>query len=395
MARFCPVCGKNVDIESFKKYGKCSACYYAEHPVFKIPDKDRITIQICPICYKFRSTDDTDKAWFIPVEKDFENIWFQAIYQFLITRIVGYEAIEFSIGFTRTPDIPDHGKKNIVHFSLEGIPREELDNEDPPKTRYQDVVLQYSVGACEDCAKKNAGYHNAVIQIRTSIKRPSNGDQIARVVDEIKRLAQKSDFHGLEQIASIDEVAGGVDLKILSKKFGKSAAYHVKRTFCIDLKESFKVTGPDWETGGSLKRLFYGIRLHSFLVGDVLVIPSKPREPHVITKILPETIHLMSLATGRIDHAKPEDLTGESIVFKVDSDDPATFQVVSINGADNTVNLMNTSTYEEVITNPQPWQGTFKENGTINGIVHEGITFLFPQHASSKPEDEDDAGGNL
>ncbi len=219
-------------------------------------------------------------------------------------------------------------------------------------------------------------------------------DLSALVVDEINRLALKSDFHGLHQVASIDEVPGGVDLKILSKKFGKSAAYHLKKTFCIDLKESFKVTGPDWETGGSLKRLFYAIRLHSLLAGDVVLLPSRPGEPLFITKILPETVHLMSLLTGRTDHAKPEALSSDTFVFKVDSDTPATFQVISINNADGTVNLMNTDTYEEIVTRPGPWLGELEEGGTVAGFVHEGTALFFPRASTAVPGNDDSRGGD-
>ncbi len=393
MDRFCPICGKVVDLESIKKYGKCAPCYYADNPVFKI-EKERIGIQVCPECRKFRSTETADKAWFVPVEKDMSNIWFQAIYQFMITKVQGHEGIEFFIDITRTPDDIEHGKKKNVIFSVEGIPNDELESEDPPTTKYDNLMLQYSMGTCEDCAKKSAGYHNAVIQIRTSMKRPSNDEQVARVVDEINRLALKSDFHGLHQVASIDEVPGGVDLKILSKKFGKSAAYHLKKTFCIDLKESFKVTGPDWETGGSLKRLFYAIRLHSLLAGDVVLLPSRPGEPLFITKILPETVHLMSLLTGRTDHAKPEALSSDTFVFKVDSDTPATFQVISINNADGTVNLMNTDTYEEIVTRPGPWLGELEEGGTVAGFVHEGTALFFPRASTAVPGNDDSRGGD-
>jgi len=125
MNRFCPVCSKTVSLEEIKKYTTCKACYDKEHPLFTL-EKNSIFVQICPTCLRYRNIDGDDKAWNVPEAKVYKEIWIQALYHFLVTRIPGHEKLDFFIDFKHEPDVLDSGRKKVVWLELTGREREEV-----------------------------------------------------------------------------------------------------------------------------------------------------------------------------------------------------------------------------------------------------------------------------
>nr|MDO8110281.1 NMD3-related protein [Candidatus Sigynarchaeota archaeon] len=394
MNRFCPVCGKTVSLEDIKKYdGTCKTCYYKNHPLFTM-EKKSLFIQICPQCLKYRNIEESDKAWYIPERKEYKDVWFQAIHHFLISKIKGSDALDFFIDPTHEPSVIDSGKKKIVWLELTGRSRPEGTEGEEPREEIVKIQLKYSVGTCNDCAQKHVGYHNSLIQLRSGMKRVENEQRIADLKQDILDFASRSDFHGTNQITSVEDVSGGVDIKLMSKQLGKNITNYVRKKYCVDVKESFKIAGPDKETGGNLTRTFYGIRLYSFVPGDVLLFEKKG-EPCMILRVTSAMAHLVSLVTGRIEHAKPDTFTEEDLIFQVNKDDPIEFQVVSLNEQDATMNLMRTDTYEERVENFKEWLGIEQEEDIIKGFFFADKLYLFPlaqvvdhDKGGAEPDDE-------
>jgi NMD protein affecting ribosome stability and mRNA decay len=361
-----------VSLDEIKKYTTCKACYNKEHPLFTL-GKQSLFIQICPTCMKYRNIEENDKAWYVPEAKVFKEVWMQAIYHFLVPKISSNEKLDFFIDFTREPDVLDSGRKKVVWFDLTGRERDA----DEPREATETVQLTYSVGTCSDCAQKRAGYHNSVIQLRTGIKRPENESIIEQMQHDVEVLAAQTDFHGTTQVTSIEPVPGGVDIKLASKRLGKVIAGHLRKKYCVEIKESFKLIGIDKETGTNLTRLFYGIRLLPFLPGDVLLLP-RTGEPCLVLKITSSMVHLVSLVSGKVEHTKPEAFTEESIVFQPSKGNLVEFEVVSLNESDGTMNLMNLATYEERVEALRPWLGIGTEGAKITGFFFEDTLFFFP-----------------
>ncbi len=372
MNRFCPVCSKTVSLEEVKKYTTCKACYNKEHPLFTL-GKNSLFIQICPTCMKYRSVDEDDKAWYVPESKVYKEVWIQAIYHFLVARIPGHEKLDFFIDFKHEPDVLDSGRKKDVWLELTGRERDEAD----PREVMVAVQLRYSVGSCNDCAQKRVGYHNSVIQLRTGMKRAENDSMIEQMRHDVEVLAAQTEFHGTSQVTSIEAVPGGVDIKLASKKLGKVIAGQLRKKYCVEIKESFKLVGIDKETGTGSTRQFYGIRLLPFLPGDVLLLP-RSGEPCLVLKITSAMVHLVSLASGKVEHAKPEAFTEESMVFQSGKDTLAQFQVLSLNELDGTMNLMDLTTFEERVEALRPWLGLDTEGITITGFYFGDLLYLIP-----------------
>ncbi|MBN2150206.1 MAG: hypothetical protein JW839_02050 [Candidatus Lokiarchaeota archaeon] len=372
MNRFCPICSKTVSLDEIKRYKTCKACYDKEHPLFTL-GKGSLAIQICPTCMRYRSIDEEDKAWNVPAVKAYKEVWIQAIYQFIVARIPGHEKLDFFIDFKHEPGVLDSGRKKVVWLELAGRERDEAE----PREATAMVQLLYSVGTCNECAQKRVGYHNSVIQLRAGMKRAKSDAMIEQMRHDVELLAAQTHFHGTAPVTSIERVPGGVDIKLASKKLGKVVAGQLRKKYCVGIKESFKLVGVDKGTGADLTRQFYGIRLLPFFPGDVLLLP-RSGEPCLVLKTTSAMIHLLSLASGKVEHAKPEAFTEESIVFRSETDQLSQFQVVSLDEADGTMNLMDLATYEERVEALRPWLGVEADGGTITGFHFADSLYLIP-----------------
>ncbi|MFX0102597.1 MAG: NMD3-related protein [Candidatus Hodarchaeota archaeon] len=380
MDRFCPKCGKIMDLEVLKRYGKCASCYYDEHPLFTI-ENPQIRIQICPVCFKFRNLDENEKIWHVPDKKNYKDVWIQAIYYFLINNIENNMDLDFFIDFTRIPDVLDSGKKKKVEVLITGMNRVDgMGNADDKKidliTREENITLTYSIGSCNDCGLKKVGYHNSVVQVREDSRREDSEMVLEKVVKEAISFSEAHPYRGSSPIASIKDVAGGKDIMLFSKNFGKTLANHLKKKFCATIKESFKVVGPDKTTGGNLTRMFFSVRLFPFRVGDVFFF-EKSRGPELIHKITPDMIHLKSLIDGKVTHTRHETFNSDFLLFENNSPYIKDFQIVSIND-DDTLNLMSLDNYEEFISFYYEWYGIKDENQNVKGFFYDNKLFLIP-----------------
>lgn len=374
--RFCPVCGKAVSFDEVKKFGNCRSCYFKSHPLFTL-EKKSLFIQICPTCLKYRNLEEYDKAWYVPEQKDYKSVWSQAIYHFLVSKIKVSDDIDFSIDFTHEPEVLDSGKKKIVWLELVGKTRDESGDPDNYREESTRIQLRYSIGTCNDCAQKRVGYHNSVIQLRAGMKRAEMDDLIEAMKQDIIEFTSRAEYHGTNQITGIEDVPGGIDIKFMSKPLGKTVANHLRKKYCVDVKESFRITGPDKEKGGNMSRSFHAIRLYPFLPGDVLLF-KRTGEPCLILRVSPTMVYLISLARGRLEHARPDTFTEDDLIFQVNKDPVVEFHVVSINEQDNTMNLMRLDNYEERVESIKEWLYVEKEGSVIKGFFFADNLYLFP-----------------
>jgi len=385
--RFCPVCGKAVSFDEIKRFGTCRACYYRNHPLFTL-EKKSLFIQICPTCLKYRNLEENDKAWYVPEQKDYKSVWSQAIYHFLVSKIKVSDDIDFAIDFTHEPDVIDSGKKKIVWLELVGKTRDDAVSTDDEREERIRVQMRYSIGTCNDCAQKRVGYHNSVVQLRASMKRSETDELIEEMKKDIIEFTSRTEYHGTNQITGIEEVPGGIDIKFMSKPLGKTVANHLRKKFCVDVKESFRITGPDKEKGGNMSRSFHVIRIYPFLPGDVLLF-KRTGEPCMILKVSPTMVHLISLAKGRLEHARPDTFTEDDLVFQVNKDPHVEFQVVSINEQDDTMNLMRLDNYEERVESIKEWLCVEKEGSVIKGFFFADKLYLFPLEMDLDYDEDD------
>jgi NMD protein affecting ribosome stability and mRNA decay len=363
----------------------CKRCYFADHPLFEVTDTT-LRLQICPNCSRFRQLTDNEKTWQIADKKTLKDILIQSIYFFIITEIEENEDIDFFIDFIELPSNGVVGRKKKARIELVGYPRIEQDeseeNEDQIDATVAPIELIYSMGMCPDCAQIRAGYHNSVLQLRVGMHRRENAVLVDQVLAEVQKFAADSEIHGIKQIASIEKVQGGYDLKFVGKNFGSTVVNHLKHLYPGEVKESFKVVRPDKETGGNLKRLFFLFRLYPIFKGDVL-IQDKSDELGLVYRITPKMLHIFLLPSGKVMHIKPSQFDQEMVVFQHGADDPITFEVVSINEDDGTLNLMNMNTYAEKIINNYPWLSVEQEGDVIEAFRYQEVLFFLPKDISA------------
>ncbi|MHA1793577.1 MAG: NMD3-related protein [Promethearchaeota archaeon] len=376
MTRFCPSCGAPLDPATSRKQIFCDECFRKENKGISIEGMD-IRIQICPNCYKFRDLRGNELTWHIPDKKNIQSILIQAIYYFVISKIKNNEAFDFDIQFlTRPTEIPVKRKEKIgVKLVMKPIQSQDL------KQEYQagsvsKIEIQYSFGSCPDCALMKSGYHNSVLQLRAGIKREENEELLNEMVKKIQDLAKQHPYHGLYPISAIENVKGGLDIKLLSKNLGKLLSQKLKKEFCIQIKESFKVIGPDHETGNNLKRLFFSIRLFSFFEGDVFDFNDN-KGPVLITKVNPEMVELLLLESGKIEHVKPDKFKRENLIFQANHDAKVKFQVISRDN-DGTILLLNLENYQESEVFAGEWLGVEKSTDFVEGFRYRGKIYIYP-----------------
>jgi NMD protein affecting ribosome stability and mRNA decay len=370
--RFCGVCGKVVSLETFRKYGICKTCWSTSHPLFTI-DKKSLFIQICPGCYRYRNIDENDKEWCVPGVKAYKEIWIHAINHFIINRVEGHKDFDFFMDFKHEPSTLDSGRKKVVWLEMTGRDRDATD----PREETINFQLKYSVGVCHDCAQKRVGYHNSVLQLRKGMKRPELDKMIGEMMHDVDVIASQSEYRSGDQVTSVEEVTGGIDVKLVSKRLGKVVAGQLRKKYCVAIDESFKLTGIDKETGTGQSRAFYVVRLSAFVPGDVLLI-EKSGEPGLVVRLTSAVIHLISLVSGRLEHIKPESFSEESFMYQAGKDNITEFEVVSLNEADGTMNLMRSDNFEEHVEAMKPWLGVNREGDTIKGFFFADKLYLLP-----------------
>ena len=385
MGRFCPVCGRSVGQAILKKYHMCRPCYFIDHPLFELNDTT-MRLQICPSCSRFRQLADNEKTWQIADKKTLKDILIQSIYFFIISEIEENENIDFFIDFIELPSNGVVGRKKKAIIELVGYPRIEEDesgeNEDQIGPTVAPIELIYSMGMCPDCAQVRAGYHNSVLQLRVGMQRKENAELVDQVLAEVQKFASDAEIHGLKQIASIEKVQGGYDLKFVGKNFGSTVVNHLKHLYPGEVKESFKIVRPDKETGGNLKRLFHLFRLYPIFKGDV-VIQDKSDDLGLIYRITPKMVHMFLLPSGKVMHIKPSQFNQEMVIFQHGADETIKFEVVSINKNDGTLNLMNMTSYLEKIITHYPWLSVEQEGDVVEAFRYQEELFFLPKDIST------------
>ncbi|MBD3188581.1 hypothetical protein GF325_17250 [Candidatus Bathyarchaeota archaeon] len=409
MNRFCPSCGKPIDMETLKVHGSCAECRNESSAIFKMSECS-IRIQICPTCHKFRNLNENLKTWYTPDKPSFKDIWIQAIYFFIIASLEDNESYDFFIDFTLVPDMIESGRKKRVEFTITARPHESLpvaeaggiagiesmeeiqdmaavDNlvdragmasmarlPAPPEGR-QKCELLYSVGSCNECALKRAGYHNSVIQLRVGKERPENDRMFKEILAIIDEFSRNHQYQGLHPVSAITDVAGGVDIKLLSRHHGKMISHEIKNQECVKVKESFKVIGPDHETGGNLKRLFFSIRLFPYYPGDVFIIDPS-RGPEMILAVRSRMIEVQSLKDGRRRTVKPDKLDENGLIFQAGYHPLHQFQVVSF--LDDAILLMHSGDFQEREMEMPPWLGITSDTVMVHALQYQDRYYIIP-----------------
>ena len=243
---FCPECGAT-DVEMID--GICKNCFLKKFQLLEIPEN--ISVTICKHC-NAKLEEGKWKDEYIPEE---EIIYRALERNITISDLAENEEIELEI---------DQMRGTIAECYVEAVAT--VLGEDFVEAHTPNVKINYSV--CPDCSKRNAGYYEAVIQLRAD-DRELKEEEINRAEEIINRTLEKQ--FKKDKLAYIPQVAKlkeGNDYYIGSLKSAKKVLEHLKEEFGGTSKESPRLISEDKSTGKGLYRIWISLRLPKFVKED-------------------------------------------------------------------------------------------------------------------------------
>ena len=241
---FCPVCGAT-DVEMVD--GICKNCYLKKFQLMEIPEN--ITVTICKHCNS-KLEEGKWKDEYIPED---EIIYRALENNITLSELAENEEIELEI---------DQMRGTIAECYVEAVAT--VLGEEIVETHTPNVKINYSV--CPDCSKRNAGYYEAVIQLRADNRDLKEGE-IEKAEEIVNRTLNKQ--YKKDKLAYVPQVAKlkeGNDYYIGSLKSAKKVVEHLKEEFGGKIKESPRLISEDKSTGKGLYRIWISLRLPKFEV---------------------------------------------------------------------------------------------------------------------------------
>lgn len=319
---FCVECGKETPI--FRN-GVCISCYLKTHTFTKGPAY--IDIPICVHCnsYKYKNTWASDL---------FDDALQRAIKnEFYISREL--EKVNINTECRDTMD----GKSCRILIS--GF----LDNEKIQEEHTVQVRLKRSV--CDICSKRQGGYYEAIVQIRTTnrtLTKKELEDITKTVVVFVEDLHSKGN-RGLF-ITDIGEEHGGLDFYISEKGAGFNIVKKIQEKYGGEIKKSSKDAGT--KDSRQIHRMTFLIRLPSYKKNDFLILKNSY---FMVSSIRGNKIRLINLSNWEELKLEGKNLEKANIFGGKE----LVKEMIFISQSDKELQLMDPVTYETMeIQKPKP-----------------------------------------
>ncbi|GAA5819222.1 MAG: NMD3 family protein [Methanobrevibacter sp. CfCl-M3] len=249
---FCYLCGKSEILVD----GLCRDCYLKQHHILTVPSN--ISVKICAHCNA----------------KFFDGKWIDAN---LIQEEIIYRAIEDSIIIDPSSENPVIDM-NIIQ--MRGTIAESV-------VEAMDVVFGVEVyethdidvrlikGVCPTCSKRNSNYYEAVIQLRSQMKRIGGEKKDEVDVFIYKYLDKLYLKDKLAYVSQRVEIKEGMDYYIGSLKSCRKLASAIQESFGGVITESERLVTKNRDTGKDIFRFWIAIRLPGFSIGDFIEFEDK------------------------------------------------------------------------------------------------------------------------
>ena len=243
---FCPECG-STDKEMVGDI--CIDCFLKDFQMIEIPK--RIEVQICSHC----NSKLEEGKWSeenIPEE--------EIIYRALERNITIADEVENEIINLEIDQI----RGTIANCFVEVVG--EVHGTQIEETHDSEVKILKTV--CPTCSKLQAGYYEAVIQLRAD-KREIKSEEYAKADEIVERtLIKQSKSDKLAYCPQIAKLKEGYDYYIGSLKSARKVVEALKEEFGGIIKESPRLISEDKSTGKGLYRIWIALRLPKFLKDD-------------------------------------------------------------------------------------------------------------------------------
>ncbi|MDR2874028.1 MAG: hypothetical protein LBV42_04750 [Methanobrevibacter sp.] len=250
---FCYQCGKS---ESKLIEGLCLQCFIKEFSILAIPNE--VSVKVCTYCNATFS-----KGKWINANLDEEEIIYRNIENSIeINPIAKNSIIDMHILQMRGTIA-----ESIVEVRGDVL-KEEIFEE-------HEINVRLKKDICPTCSKRNSGYYEAVIQIRSQARKIDSKQlkEIDMVISKTLEKLYKKDK--LAYIPTKSEIKEGVDYYIGSLKSGRKLALAIKESFGGMITESERLVTKNKSTGKEIYRVWIAIRLPNFNKGDFIKFNNK------------------------------------------------------------------------------------------------------------------------
>jgi nonsense-mediated mRNA decay protein 3 len=250
---FCYQCGKS---ESELIEGLCYECFIKEFSILTVPKE--ISVKICTYCNaKFN-----EGKW-INANLDEEEIIYRSIENSIeINPIAENPIIDMNILQMRGTIAESTVEAKVNIFKKEIYEKHK-------------VNIRLNKDICPTCSKRNSGYYESVIQIRSQVKKIESGQlkEIDMIINKTLEKLYKKDK--LAYIPTKNKIKEGVDYYIGSLKSGRKLALAIKKSFGGMINESERLVTKNKSTGKEIYRVWIAIRLPNFNKGDFIKFNNK------------------------------------------------------------------------------------------------------------------------
>ncbi|WP_407415143.1 60S ribosomal export protein NMD3 [Methanobrevibacter sp.] len=250
---FCPECG-STDKEMVGDI--CIDCFLKDFQMIEIPK--RIEVQICSHC----NSKLEEGKWSeenIPEE--------EIIYRALERNIKIADEVENEIINLEI----DQMRGTIANCFVEVVG--EVHGTQIEETHDSEVKILKTV--CPTCSKLQAGYYEAVIQLRAD-KREIKSEEYSKADEIVERtLIKQSKSDKLAYCPQIAKLKEGYDYYIGSLKSARKVVEALKEEFGGTIKESPRLISEDKSTGKGLYRIWISIRIPEFETDDFVKYEGK------------------------------------------------------------------------------------------------------------------------
>ena len=342
---YCVECGKEIPI--FRD-GVCISCYLKSHTFTKGPAY--IDIPLCVHCnsYKFKNTWASD-LFDDAIQRAIKN-------EFQISKEL--EKVKINTECKETMD----GKscKILISGFLDDV---EIVEEHNVQVRLKRCV-------CDICSKRQGGYYEAIIQIR-STNRSLTKKELVDVTKTVETLVEDLQFKGNRGlfITDMGEEHGGLDFYISEKGTGFSIAKKIQEKYGGEIKKSSKDAG--MKDSRQIRRMTFLIRIPPYKKNDFLFLKNSY---FLITSIHGNKIRLVDLSTWeevKLDGKNLEkvDILGGKELIK---------EMIFVSQSNDEIQLMDSEKYEiKYVKNPRSFK--FKSE-KIKTVWIEDKIFLYPEN---------------
>ena len=231
--RYCVRCGKRVE-NGLIINGKCINCFLEEN-VSSYIGESSIQITVCKVCGKIK--DGT--VWREWKEEDWSS-YARRYFLRLLEKPLSRYGISLSLNRTKFDDKSVSATISIKQAGKTGS-----------FTLTMPLVFKYEI--CPSCVKKRSGYHNAIVQIRSTYF------DFKALNNILENTLSSAPHRIVDSIVEIDEKRGGIDIKMIDQGSARLLASYISKKYPSEISYSYKLIGE--RHGEKIYRLTISIRI--------------------------------------------------------------------------------------------------------------------------------------